>query len=233
MATSMATQTSVLNGIGIHSMRPRLLLADELALVREGLASLCETSARCELVGQCADGATALQMIKDLKPDLAFLDWHLPELFTLEVIRQVKALGLATRIAVLSTRSDRKTVLEALRSGASGYLLKSGTTGQLAEAVQEMMNGSVYLSPMLKAEEIFAAEDKATPSDSFETLSPREFQVFTMLVEGVRAKEIAARLGLSPKTVDTYRSSLMQKLEIFDVASLVKFAIQRSFITAR
>jgi two-component system response regulator NreC len=227
----MATQTNVLNGVTHRPPSPSLLLADELSLVREGLASLLNTTAHCDVVGQCADGATALRMIREMSPDLAFLDLNLPELFTLEVIRQVKAAGLPTKIAVLSTRTDRKTVLEALRSGASGFLLKSGPTDQLSQAVHEMMIGRVYLSPLLKAEDIFSAEDKAHPADSFETLSPREFQVFTMLVDGVRAKEIAARLGLSPKTVDTYRSSLMQKLEIFDVAGLVKFAIQRSFIT--
>ncbi|MBV8819970.1 MAG: response regulator transcription factor [Acidobacteriaceae bacterium] len=228
----MATQTNAFNGVNQRLPTPSMLLADELALVREGLASLCKANVHCNIVGQCADGATALRMIREMTPDLAFLDLNLPELFTLEVIRQVKNAGLPTKIAVLSTRSDRKTVLEALRSGASGFLLKSGPLEQIEQAVHDMMVGKVYLSPLLNAEDIFAAEDKI-PADSFDTLSPREFQVFTMLVEGVRAKEIAARLGLSPKTVDTYRSSLMQKLEIFDVAGLVKFAIQRSLISTK
>jgi DNA-binding NarL/FixJ family response regulator len=209
------------------------LLADEMTLVREGLAAICESAALCDVIGQTADGATALQMIQELKPDIAFLDWNLPALFTLEVARQVRASGLPTKIAVLSTRGDRKTVLEALRAGASAFLLKSGPSQQIREAIRQVLEGGVYISPLLNVEEIFLLQNQPEPPDPFQSLSPREFQVFTMLVDGVRAKEIAARLGLSPKTVDTYRSSLMQKLDIFDVAGLVKFAIQRSLINSR
>ncbi len=211
----------------------RLILADDMALVREGLAAFCRTMARCEVAGQCSDGASALQMIRELKPDIAFLDWNLPEMFTLEVARHVRSEGLPTKIAVLSTRTDRKTVLEALRSGASAYLLKSGPSQQIPEAVRQLLSGGIYISPVLNIEAILAAPAKGETTDPFESLSPREFQVFSLLVDGVRAKEIAARLGLSPKTVDTYRSSLMQKLEIYDVAGLVKFAIHRSFVSSR
>jgi two-component system response regulator NreC len=210
-----------------------LVLADEMVLVREGLASICQTSARCEVVGQCSDGVTALQMIRDLKPDIALLDWNLPTLFPLELARQVRLDGLPTKIGIISSRTDRKTVLEALRSGVSAFLVKSGPSQQLGEAVRQMMAGAVYVSPLLNLEAILTNSKKPEPADSFETLSPREFQVFTLLVDGVRAKEIAARLQLSPKTVDTYRSSLMQKLEIYDVAGLVKFAIQRSLLSSR
>ena len=97
------------------------------------------------------------------------------------------------------------------------------------ESFDQVLEGAIYLSPLLKLEDIFLSRDKPVPADPFDALSPREFQVFTLLVEGVRAKEIAARLAVSPKTVDTYRSSLMQKLGIHDVAGLVKYAIQRDF----
>ncbi len=210
-----------------------LVLADEMVLVREGLASICKTVARCDVVGQCSDGMAALQMIRELKPDVALLDWNLPNLFPLEVARQVRMEGLNTKIGVISSRNDRKTVLEALRSGVSAFILKSGSSDQVAEAVRQMLAGAVYMSPLLDAEAILTTSKRPEPADSFETLSPREFQVFSLLVEGVRAKEIAARLQLSPKTVDTYRSSLMQKLEIYDVAGLVKFAIHRSLVSSR
>jgi DNA-binding NarL/FixJ family response regulator len=211
----------------------RLVLGDEMVLVREGLASFCQTAARCEVVGQCSDGITALQLIRDLNPDAAFLDWNLPDLFPLEVARQVRSEGLSTKVAVLSTRSDRKTIAEALRSGVSAYVLKSGSSQQIVDAVTQMMAGEVYVSPVLKFDSAAYTPRKGEPVDAFEALSPREYQVFSLLVDGLRAKEIAARLQLSPKTVDTYRASLMQKLEIFDVAGLVKFAIQRSLISSR
>lgn len=231
MAT-IAYDTVILNG-AMHSPpnSPTLILADEMTLVREGLAAICQTRARCRVVEQCSDGLAALQAIKELRPDLALLDLNLPGLFTLEIIRQVKQAGLRTSIGVMSTRGDRKTVLEALRSGASAFLLKSGPSCQLCDAVDKMMDGGVYISPLLNPNQIFSADGAEGPIDPFDRLSSREFQVFTMLVDGVRAKEIAARLGLSPKTVDTYRSSLMQKLEIFDLAGLVRFAIHRSFLT--
>lgn len=224
----------MLNGtVPQPTLDPTVVLADEMVLVREGLASICQSAAGCEVVGQCSDGVTALGLIRDLKPDIAFLDWDLPSLFPLEVARQVRVDGLRTKIGVISTRTDRKTVLEALRSGVSAFLLKSGSSQHLAEAVRQMLAGAVYVSPQLNLEAMLAPSKKAEAEDPLDTLSPREFQVFTLLVDGVRAKEIAARLQLSPKTVDTYRSSLMQKLEIYDVAGLVKFAIQRSLISAR
>lgn len=211
----------------MHEARIRLVLADELTLLRDGVAAICNSSPRCEVVGECADGTTALQQIQEFKPDIAVLDMNLPGMHTIEVIRQVKASALPTRIAALSSRGDRKTVLEALRAGVSAFVLKSDPGSHLLESFEQILEGTVYLSPLLNKDDIFLSPEKPVPADPLDTLSPREFQVFTMLVEGVRAKEIAARLGLSPKTVDTYRSSLMAKLDIHDVAGLVKFAIHR------
>jgi DNA-binding NarL/FixJ family response regulator len=204
-----------------------ILLADELTLVREGLAALCEAQPHFRVIGQCAEGAQALRMIETQRPDIAVLDLNLPDLFTLEIVRRVREANLPTKIVVLSTRRDRKTVVEALRSGVSAFLLKSGPSIQLLEAFDQILDGGIYVSPLLELDKIFSPGQKASPEDPLESLSTREYQVFSLLVEGVRAKEIAARLELSPKTVDTYRASLMRKLDIHDVAGLVKFAIQR------
>lgn len=204
-----------------------VLLADDLTLVREGIAALCNAQPHFKVVGQFSEGAAALQMILSQQPDLAVLDLNLVDLFTLEIVRRVREAGLRTKILVLSTRRDRKTVVEALRCGVSGFLLKSAPSAQLLEALEQVLEGSVYVSPQLELNKIFASSQKPMPEDPVDTLSSREYQVFTLLVDGVRAKEIAARLELSPKTVDTYRASLMRKLDIHDVAGLVKFAIQR------
>jgi DNA-binding NarL/FixJ family response regulator len=166
-------------------------------------------------------------MIETHQPDLAVLDLNLVDLFTLEIVKRVRAAGLKTKILVLSTRRDRKTVVEALRCGVSGFLLKSAPSSQMLEAFEQVLDGSVYVSPQLELNKIFTSNPKTAPEDPIDALSAREYQVFSFLVEGVRAKEIAARLELSPKTVDTYRASLMRKLDIHDVAGLVKFAIQR------
>lgn len=237
-----------------------IFLADELTLVREGLAALCvaqgfgalqapaqsgtpaagQASAalapaapRFKVVGQCSEGAAALRFIETERPDIAVLDLNLPDLFTLEIVRRLRDADTPTKIVVLSTRRDRKTVVEALRCGVNGFLLKSGPAHQLVEAFDQILAGGIYVSPELELNKIFASGAKSQPEDPLQTLSAREYQVFSLLCEGVRAKEIAARLALSPKTVDTYRASLMRKLDIHDVAGLVKFAIQRDLISSR
>ena len=204
-----------------------VLLADDLTLVREGLAALCAVHAQFKVMGQCSDGASALRMIETQKPDLAVLDLNLPDLFTMEIVRRVRDADLPTKIVVLSIRKDRKTVVEALRSGVSGFLLKSAPSSELLEAMDQVLDGSIYVSPQLELNKIFSTNHKNSPDDPLDLLSAREYQVFSLLIEGVRAKEIAARLELSPKTIDTYRASLMRKLDIHDVAGLVKFAINR------
>lgn len=210
-----------------------VLLADDLTLVREGLAALCAAQPTYRVVGQCSEGAAALRMIESTRPDIAVLDLNLPDLFTLEIVRRVRDANIPTKVVVLSTRRDRKTVVEALRCGVNAFLLKSAPARQMLEAFEQILDGGIYVSPQLELNRIFSAGSKSTPDDPLEALSAREYQVFTLLVEGIRAKEIAARLELSPKTVDTYRASLMRKLDIHDVAGLVKFAIQRDLTSSR
>ncbi len=212
--------------------RYSILLADDLTLVREGLAALCDTQPHLKVIGQCSEGAVALRTIEAERPDIAVLDLNLSDLFTLEIVRRVKEANLPTRIVVLSTRKDRKTVVEALRAGVNAFLLKSSPSHQLLDAYDQILAGGIYVSPQLELDKIFANSGKAGPEDPLESLSAREYQVFTLLIDGIRAKEIAARLELSPKTVDTYRASLMRKLDIHDIAGLVKFAIQRDLISA-
>jgi DNA-binding NarL/FixJ family response regulator len=210
-----------------------ILLADDLTLVREGLAALCQAQSQYRVVAQCAEGATALRVIESDKPDIAVLDLNLPDLFTLEIVRKLREAQVSTRIVVLSTRKDRKTVVEALRAGVNAFLLKSGPAHQMLEAFEQILDGGIYVSPSLQLDKIFSPGQKSAPEDPLEALSAREYQVFCLLVEGTRAKEIAARLDLSPKTIDTYRASLMRKLDIHDVAGLVKFAIQRDLTSTR
>jgi DNA-binding NarL/FixJ family response regulator len=213
---------------GAETAPVEILLADELTLVREGLAALCNSIAGFHVIAQAGTAAMALSDIERLEPTLALLDLGLSDLAATEVIRRVRDQGLPTRCAVLSTRKDRKTVLEVLRAGACGFLLKTSSPQQMAEALGQFTQGGIYVSPQIEVMSLFGeGNGRNQGSDPIESLSSREFQVFSLLVEGVRAKEIAARLSLSPKTVDTYRSSLMRKLDIHDVAGLVKFAIKR------
>jgi DNA-binding NarL/FixJ family response regulator len=209
-----------------------LVLADEQTLFREGLAAICERTEHYRVVGQCGDGKAAVRMIRRLKPDIAVLDLGLPKKYALAVIHEVLEDGLSPGFLVLSTRKDRKTALEVLRGGANGYLLKSDPPESLLDALGEVLAGSLCVSPQLKLTEIFRGRSRTGLQKPYEELSAREHQVFTLLVDGLRPKEIADRLGISPKTVDTYRANLMGKLRIYDVPGLVKFAIRNKLIPA-
>lgn len=204
-----------------------IVVGEPFTLIREGLAALCERTGRLRVAGQCADGREALALLESLNPDLALLDFDLPELFSLEVVRRLRVSGRRTRVVILSHRTDRKTVLEVLRSGAAGYLLLSDSVEHLLAAFRQVLDGGVYVTPLVEMNKIFAGKN-GDEKDPLELLSRREFQVYSLLVEGLRAKEIAARLDLSPKTIDTYRANLMRKLDIHDLAGLVKLALKRN-----
>ncbi|MBM3813210.1 MAG: response regulator transcription factor [Acidimicrobiia bacterium] len=208
-----------------------LVLAVEEQLIRDALASLLDGGGY-EIVGACGDGLEALRMVQRLRPQAAVFDLDLPKLHTMEVLAKLQSLYLGVRMLVISGHRDRKTVLEVLRCGASGVVLRSGPAQHLFEALSQILRGGIYITPLLNLEKIFVTAGIGGESDPLSRLSTREYQVFSMLVEGVRPKEIAARLDLSPKTVDTYRASLMKKLNIHDVPGLVKFAMRRSLTSS-
>ena len=202
------------------------IVADDRPLMSESLAALCEGFPGCRVLGHCHDGEEAYRMIEILQPDVALLDLNLPKTLTLDVLRRSRARGFRTKVLVLANHGDRRTVIEALRTGANGFVLKSGTARQLEEALRQVVQGAVYVSPAINLQQLVDRPEEDR-SDPLRTLSSREYQVFTLLIEGVRVKDIALRLDLSPKTVDTYRANLMRKLDLHDVPSLVKFAIHR------
>ncbi len=211
--------------------RASVVIADELALLREGLSAILHATGNYSVVALCGDGEQAMQAIAEFRPAVAILDFQLPKLFCLDLARQVQEQDLRAKVVILSTRCDRKSALDALRAGASAFLPKTVSPEEILGALEQVLSTNRPYVPAAMAVEPEA--DGAEPQDAFETLSPREFQVFSLMVEGVRAKEIAARLQLSPKTVDTYRSNLMRKLDIHDLARLVKFAIQRDLTSRR
>ena len=208
-----------------------LVLAEELELVREGLTALLEATGRFDIVGRCGDGDTAMQLLRQHRPQVALLDLDLPRFHTLELVSRIRAELPEVHVVILATRRDRKSVIVALRMGANAYVLKSGPVRHLIEALDQASKGGIYMSPELELSKIFVASDRVQEEDPLSTLSDREYQVFSMLVDGLRPKEIAARLDLSPKTVDTYRASLMKKLNVEDRVSLVKFAVRRNLTT--
>ena len=204
-----------------------VVLADDHEIVREGFALICEESG-LRILGQCADGVAAVDMVMTLKPTLAILDLEMPKLSGIDVIRQLKARGSGSKLLILSISRDDQRVMEALRAGADAYILKDGPKRHLIDAIGFVRDGGVYISPLLRGVGIFTRAANAAQEDPLAVLSPRELEVFTHLVNGLRAKDIADLLQISPKTVDTYRASLMRKLQVRDSVSLVKFAIERN-----
>jgi DNA-binding NarL/FixJ family response regulator len=204
-----------------------VVLADDHAIVREGFASLCAAHGM-KVLAECSDGMAALETISTLKPDFAILDIHMPGMTGVEVVRRLRAAGCAAKLLILSISREEPTVMEALRAGADAYLLKDGPSRHLLDAIGFVRDGGVYVSPLLRGAGLFTKGDRGRAEDPVGCLSPREMEVFSYLVNGLRAKDIAELLDISPKTVDTYRASLMRKLNVHDLVGLVKFAIERN-----
>jgi DNA-binding NarL/FixJ family response regulator len=210
-----------------ESTTTSFVLADDHAIVREGIAALC-ASHGFRILGQCSDGAAAVEMIVSLQPDFAILDLHMPVMTGVEVVRRLRVEGSKAKLMILSISRDEATVMEALRVGADAYLLKDGPSRHLLDAISFVRDGGVYVSPLLRGAGLFTKSEKSAAEDPLACLSPREMEVFSYLVNGLRAKDIADLLDISPKTVDTYRAGLMRKLNVHDLVGLVKFAIERN-----
>ena len=203
-----------------------LLVADDHGIIREGVAALCEARPEVSLLCQCSDGQEALDKILQLNPDFAILDLDMPKLSGLEVVQRVRDARSSTRLIVLSTSRDQRVIRELFRSGADGYVLKDGPSRHIFDAINYVHDGGQYLTPLLRRETIDKIDKQEECSAHLASLSKREYEVFSLLVDGMRPKDIAKSLEISPKTVDTYRASIMKKLQIDSIAGLVRFAIQ-------
>lgn len=205
-----------------------LILADDHGILREGVAAFCASRPELKILGQCADGGEAVDLILALKPDFAVIDLNMPKVSGLDVIRRVRHAKSETKLLVLSISRDESLIREIFRSGANGYLLKDGPARHLFDAINYIQDGGQYLTPLIRRESIDTKSDR---QDTLTLLSKREYEVFSFLVDGMRPKDIAKLLEISPKTVDTYRANIMRKLEVDGIAALVRFAIQRNLQT--
>lgn len=208
------------------------MLADDHQVVRQGLRALLEVEPDFHLVGESGDGLLTLELIERLKPNVLVLDLMMPGLSGLEVIRRAKRIVPQTHVVVLSMHAVEAYVLEALRQGAAGYVLKDSSAADLVQAVREVARGRRYLSPPLseRAIERYAQRAEGVTEDSYEMLTTREREVLHLAAEGHTSAEIAARLGISPRTGETHRANLMHKLGIHTQTDLVRYALRRGII---
>ena len=212
--------------------RTTILLADDHPVVRQGLRALLESEPEFAVVGEASDGLEAVGLVERLKPNVLVLDLMMPGLNGLEVARQVRQRAPKTRVVFLSIHANEAYVLEALRNGAAGYVIKDATTAELVRAVREVAAGRRYLSPPLSehAIEAYLEKAKGAPLDRYETLTTREREVLHLAAEGLSNPEIAARLGISPRTTETHRAHLMSKLGLHSQTDLVRYALRRGII---
>jgi DNA-binding NarL/FixJ family response regulator len=206
-----------------------IFLADDHTVVRDGLRALLENQPDFKVIGDAGDGREAVRQISQLQPDVALLDIAMPELNGIEATRSIGECCPATQVIMLSMHETGGHIERALRAGARGYVLKSSVGAEVVEAIRLVRAGHRYLSPKVSDLVIDHYLDRTEPetaSDPLSRLTPREREVLQLVVEGRPSAEIAEALYLAPATVDSYRSRLMQKLEIADLATLVKFAIR-------
>jgi len=209
-----------------------ILLADDHHVVRQGLRVLLEAQPDFQLVGEAGDGLEAVQLTERLRPDVLIIDLVMPSLNGLEATRQVSQRSPHTRVVILSMHANEAYVLEALRNGAAGYVLKDSSAADLVHAVREVVAGRRYLSPPLSERAIEAYMQKASDVtlDPYEMLTNREREVLHLAAEGYTNTEIADQLSISPRTAETHRANLMHKLGLRTHTDLIRYALRREIL---
>jgi DNA-binding NarL/FixJ family response regulator len=203
----------------------RVLIADDHALVRAGIRALVERIEGVVVVGEAGKGSEALDLIRELDPQLMLLDITMPDGGGFDVLEEVSKKYPTIRVIVLTVHEAGEYAIRALREGAAGFLPKSAASTELEQAIQTVIRGEVYISPETSRKTLLEYGKGATKRDLLATLSPRQREVLRLIAEGKTTKQIAQLLEISVKTVETHRAQLMERLSIHDVAGLVRYAI--------
>lgn len=209
-----------------------VVLADDHTLVRQGIETLLEGNETVEIVGQAGDGYQALELIEEEEPDIAILDISMPRLNGLEATRKLREQGLETKVIFLSMYDDEGYIRRAVKTGASGYLLKEDAIDELEEAIGSVRKGYYYMSPPILTSlvELMKRELEEIKPDVLEKLTSREREILQLVAEGNSNKEIAEILSRSVETVRTHRANMMEKLDIHSAAEIREFALEEGII---
>jgi two-component system response regulator NreC len=210
-----------------------IVLADDHTIVRQGLAKLLEGDPSFKVVGEAENGREAIQRVEKLKPDVVLMDIAMPMLNGIEATRQIKKLAPQTKVVILSMHTHDRYINELFTLGASGYLLKDSTGTDIIKAIHAALKGQTYLSPSISrrvVEEYVSMKTRSAEDERYNTLSNREREVFQMIAEGLSTKEIADILCLSPSTVKSHRSKIIEKLQMDNISQLIQFAIRLGIV---
>lgn len=212
--------------------RIRVLLADNHPIVRAGIRAQLEKISRVEVVGEANDGRDAVEMVETLGPDVVFMDITMPNLNGLEATKRITQKHQSIRVIILSRHENEEYYWGALRAGASGYLLKKAGTAELETALLRVADGEIYLSREIavKLRKKFPLEQIAQTKSPLEQLTARQREILQLIAEGQNTKSIGSLLNVSPKTVEYHRAQLMERLNIYDIPGLVRFALRSGLV---
>ena len=210
-----------------------ILIADDHPIVRQGMRNLLEADADLSVVGEAEDGLQTVQLAEQLKPDIVIVDMMMPRLNGLEAIRQIRSRLTNTRCIVLSMQSADPYIVQALKAGASGYILKDSGPNEVINAIQQVLSGKRYLSPQLseKLIDLFVAKVEIDVLDPYNSLTAREREILQLAAEGFSNSNIAEQLSISSRTVEQHRQSMMNKMEFKNQTDLIRFALKRGILS--
>ncbi|MCD4675895.1 MAG: response regulator transcription factor [Desulfobacula sp.] len=211
----------------------KIVIADDHTIVRQGLRKLLEEEDYIEIIGEAMDGRQAVQKVQELKPDVVIMDIAMPILNGIEASRQIKQSSMETKVVILSMHDHNRYIRELLSIGVSGYLLKDAASGDIIKAILAAVKGDIYLSPSISSrviEDYVGMNKKTSQEELYNTLTNREREVFQMMVEGYSTKKIAQMLCLSPSTIKSHRSNIMEKLKMDNISKLIQYAIHLGII---
>lgn len=217
----------------MYAQPTRVVIAEDHTILRDGLRALISSSARYQVIAEAHDGLEAVRCVRDLEPDIALMDLSMPAMNGIDAIRAIKKRQLSTRLIALTIHCETEYVLEALRSGVSGYLLKDSSHHELMLALDTVAAGKTYLSPAVSGTVVdgfLNGRDAGAVQSPWQTLTDRERQVLKMIGEGYRGRKIAEALCISAKTVEKHRSNLMHKLDLHSVSALTAYCLEHGLV---
>lgn len=214
-------------------MSIKVVLADDHTIVRDGLKALLEANPEITVVGDAADGNQVVRQVQELQPDIVVMDIMMPEINGIEATKRIMEFSPQVKVIILSMLGTADHVFRALRAGVKGFLLKESAGREVVEAVESVYAGEMYFSRPITSTMVndYMQMREETEADTIEKLSLRENEILCLVVEGKTSAEIGRDLHLSPKTIESYRSRIMQKLGVSDLSELIKYAIKHGLIT--